>query len=44
VQENYLGQARGQKTSRKAKPVTDRWSDEGCREVGSQELEGQGQR
>jgi len=41
VQENYLGQAGGQKMSRKAKPEMDWWSDEGCREVGRQELEGQ---
>ena len=44
MQENYLGQATGQKTSRKAKPEMDWWNDEGCRKVGSQELEGQGQR
>ena len=35
MQENHLGQAGGQK----AKIQMDGWSDEGCREVGSQELE-----
>ena len=33
------GQAGGWKASGKAKPQMDGWSDERCREVGSQELE-----
>jgi len=37
------GQAEGQKASEKAKPQMDGWSDEGCREAGSQKLEEQGQ-
>ena len=41
--ENHLGQAGGQKESGKAKPQMDGWSDEGCREAGSQKLEDQGQ-
>jgi hypothetical protein len=43
MQENHLGQAGRQKASGKAKPQMDGCSDEGCREVGSQELENQGQ-
>jgi hypothetical protein len=38
-----LGQAGRQQASRKAKLQMNGWSDEGCREVGSQELEDQGQ-
>ena len=32
-------QAGGQKASGKAKPQMDGWSNEGCREAGSQKLE-----
>jgi len=42
MQENYLGQAGGQKTSRKAKPEMNWWSDKGCTEVGSQGTGGPG--
>jgi len=38
-----LDKSGGQKASGKAKPQMDGWSDEGCREVGSQNLEDQGQ-
>ena len=43
MKENRLGQAGGQKASGKGKPQMDGWSDEGCREAGSQKLEEQGQ-
>jgi len=40
--EKHLGQAGGHKVSGKTKPQMDGWSDEGCREAGSQKLEDQG--
>jgi len=39
MKENRLGQAGGRKASGKAEPQMDGWSDERCREAGSEELE-----